>query len=238
MSKVPLSGRGPDRSLSQAEHEESKQVEPIHLVAAAVREMSEPKDGFSPTPVLLLMVYFALAMYSGYYLAQYSGGFRPNIYSNRPAAGPASSEKPKAQDPMVLGKQVFNVCSQCHQETGQGIPGTYPPLAGSPIVLGDPSTPVRILLHGLEGSVVVGGSTYNGQMPSWNRFKDEQIAAVLTYVRNSWSNKATPVDPALVAVLRRQTSDRQQPWTFAELQTLAAKPAVSSELTAHPGPKE
>ena len=78
---------------------------------------------------------------------------------------------------------------QCHQDTGKGLPGTYPPLVGSPIVLGDPAIPIRILLHGLQGDVTVEGATYNGQMPSWDRFSDEQIAAVLTYVRGAWTNE-------------------------------------------------
>ena len=126
-------------------------------------------------------------------------------------------EKPAPVDPMVLGRQTFNVCMQCHQDTGKGIPGTYPPLVGSPIVLGDPATPVRILLHGLQGDITVEGATYNGQMPSWDRFSDEQIAAVLTYVRQAWTNTAPPVDPALVTAIRKQTGERTQPWTWPEL---------------------
>lgn len=221
---------GPDNSpppKGAAEAEEKRHPEPAALVAAAMREMAEPKDGIAPTPVWLMLFFFALAGWSGYYIAKYAGAFRPDVYNEHFVPGAAPVEKPPPADPMVLGRQTFNVCMQCHQDTGKGIPGTYPPLVGSPVVLGDPATPVRILLHGLEGNITVEGATYNGQMPSWDRFSDEQIAAVLTYVRAAWANQAPPVDPALVKEIRRQTTERAQPWTWPELQDAAKQPAAA-----------
>jgi mono/diheme cytochrome c family protein len=106
----------------------------------------------------------------------------------------------------------------------KGVPGTYPPLAGSPIVLGDPAIPIRILLNGLQGEVHVEGLAYNGEMPSWKKFSDEQIAAVLTYVRGSWNNAAPAVDPALVKSIRAETAAREQAWSWPELEALAKHP--------------
>lgn len=212
----------PPKGTAQAE--EQRQPDPAALVAAAMREMAEPKDGIAPTPVWLMLFFFVLAGWSGYYIANNAGAFRGDVYNEHFAQGSAPHEAPRPADPMVLGHQTFNVCMQCHQDTGKGIPGTYPPLVGSPVVLGDPATPIRILLHGLQGEITVEGGTFNGQMPSWDRFSDEQIAAVLTYVRNSWSNSAPAVDPKLVATIRKQTGTRAQPWTWPELQEAAKQP--------------
>src|SRR5690348_1640562 len=227
---------GPDGSpppKRAAEAEEKRQPDPAALVAAAMREMAEPKDGIAPTPVWLMLFFFVLAGWSGYYIANNAAAFRSDVYNEHFIQGAAPLEKPPPVDPMVLGRQTFNVCMQCHQDTGKGIPGTYPPLVGSPIVLGDLVTPVRILLHGLQGNITVEGATYNGQMPSWDRFSDEQIAAVLTYVRGSWTNEGSAVDPKLVTAIRQQTAGRTQPWTWLELQD-AAKQPVSA---APPGAK-
>jgi mono/diheme cytochrome c family protein len=228
----PDNSRPPKRA---AEAEEKRHPDPAALVAAAMREMAEPKDGIAPTPVWLMLFFFVLAGWSGYYIANNAGAFRSDVYNEHFIQGAAPLEKPPPADPMVLGRQTFNVCMQCHQDTGKGLPGTYPPLVGSPIVLGDPATPVRILLHGLQGGVTVEGATYNGQMPSWDRFSDEQIAAVLTYVRGAWTNQASAVDPKLVTAIRQQTTERAQPWTWPELE-VAAKTPVNVAAPAPPAP--
>jgi mono/diheme cytochrome c family protein len=218
-----------------AEMEERQQPDPPALVAQAMREMSEPRDGIAPTPVWLLLFFFVLAGWSGYYIARNAAGFRPDVYNEHFVQGAAAPfQKPAPADPMVLGRQTFNVCMQCHQDTGKGIPGTYPPLVGSPILLGEPATPVRILLHGLQGNISLEGATFNGQMPSWDRFSDEQIAAVLTYVRNAWTNNAPPVDPALVTAIRKQTAGRAQAWSWPELQEAAKTPVDAAPSEAKP----
>lgn len=199
------------------EHEEPGRPEPGALMAAVMREMAEPSDGVAATPVWLILLFFALAGWCGYYIGQAGGGFRSDVYDEHFVAG----MKPPAAapvDPVVLGRRTFHYCEQCHQESGLGIAATYPPLAGSPIVLGDADVPVRILLHGLEGPVVVKGAVYDGQMPSWERLSDAQIAAVLTYVRQEWGNRAPAVPVALVTRLRKGTAAQSRPWHWAELE--------------------
>jgi mono/diheme cytochrome c family protein len=213
--RVPLNVKSP------SEAEEKGQREPAELVAAVAREMAEPRDGVAPTPVTILLLFFVLAGWGGYYIASESGGFRADVYDENFVEGGRAAEPAEAEDPMVLGQRTFNMCMQCHQETGAGIPGVYPPLDRSEIVAGDEATLVRIVLHGLKGPVTVAGSTYNGQMPGWSRLRDEQISAVLTYIRGSWSNRAPPVDTALVTTVRQQSSARTQVWTWAELQEAA-----------------
>ncbi|HEX3467593.1 MAG TPA: cytochrome b N-terminal domain-containing protein [Candidatus Elarobacter sp.] len=99
------------------------------------------------------------------------------------------------------GAAVYSAnCSSCHGATGTGTPGAFPPLAGNPVVVGDASKVIPIVLKGLHGSIQVKGATYNGTMPAWKgTLTDKQIADVLTYVRNAWGNKASAVTAAEVA---------------------------------------
>ena len=117
------------------------------------------------------------------------------------------------------GKKVYSAtCAACHQATGEGAAGTYPPLAGSEYVTGEEGKLARVVLHGLAGEIEVQGETYNGAMPAWGAvLNDADIAAVLTYIRSAWGNKAAPVTAATVAQIRAATASRKTPWTAQEL---------------------
>jgi mono/diheme cytochrome c family protein len=140
---------------------------------------------------------------------------KPAAKSAKPAAQAAAATPKQLAD----GKQVYaTTCAACHQATGEGTAGVFPPLAGSEWVTGDEGKLARIVLQGVTGPMEVAGETYNGMMPPWGgTLKDADIAAVLTYVRNSWGNKAAPVTTARVAAIRAATSSRTTPWTAAEL---------------------
>ncbi len=116
-----------------------------------------------------------------------------------------------------FGKRLYSNCMSCHQANGRGLPPVYPPLRGSEIVLGDPATLAKILLHGLEGKISVDGQSYNQVMPAAPVKSDEEIAAVLTYVRAAWGNASDPVEPALVAKIREETKGRSRSFTAKEL---------------------
>jgi len=122
------------------------------------------------------------------------------------------------------GESVYKtVCIACHQPTGQGLPGAFPPLAGSEWVLAKaPDHLIRIVLHGLEGAVTVKGVTYNAApMPGQKEaLSDEQIAAVLTYIRQSWGNDAGEVTVERVRELRAQYPARNKAWNQGELQSI------------------
>jgi len=139
-----------------------------------------------------------------------------------PAKPAASATTAAAKEQLPDGKQVFSTtCAACHQATGEGVPGVYPPLAGSEWVNGEEAKVVRILLHGVTGPIEVAGETFNSMMPPWGAtLKDADIAAVLTYVRSQWGNKGAPVTAAKVAAIRAATSTRTTPWTAAELATV------------------
>lgn len=137
---------------------------------------------------------------------------------------PATTSAPKttaaaANEQLPDGRSVYaTTCSACHQATGEGVAGVFPPLAGSEWVTGDEAKVVRILLQGVTGPIEVAGETFNGMMPPWGpTMKDADIAAVLTYVRSTWGNKGTPITAASVAKIRAATTSRTTPWTAAEL---------------------
>jgi mono/diheme cytochrome c family protein len=111
------------------------------------------------------------------------------------------------------GAAIFAAqCASCHQAAGTGVPGAFPPLAGSNWVNGRDVTLTQILLHGIQGTLTVNGTAYNGAMPSFGHLSDADIAAVLTYVRSQWGNKAGAVGTALVSTQRAATSTRSEPW--------------------------
>ena len=136
---------------------------------------------------------------------------------------PPNIESPTApSDPQMLGKRVFaQNCSACHQPTGLGTPRLFPPLAGSEWVLGSNGIGdnhlVAILLHGLQGPIDVNGYTFNNSMPPWNHLSDEQIAAVLTFIRTQWGNSAPAILVEFVKTVRVQTSARPNPWSQKDL---------------------
>lgn len=203
--------------------ESDPQPDPIFtLHMAAMREMQEPRDGVAPTPVSYIIICFFTLLAGGWYMGYYSGEWTANGLSERPIAG-TPPVAPRA-DPMVLGKEVFGACIQCHQESGLGVAGTYPPLADSEYVLGDKRRLVAILLKGLNGEIIVNGNSFNSQMPAWEIREDEEIAAVLTYIRASWGNKADAISPDLVSAVRKETVGRGE-WRAATLAEFASSPA-------------
>tara|TARA_B110000037_G_scaffold139712_1_gene158010 strand:- start:22051 stop:24996 length:2946 start_codon:yes stop_codon:yes gene_type:complete len=125
-----------------------------------------------------------------------------------------------------LGGEVFHRdahCATCHQPDGKGMDPVYPPLAGSQWVTGDEERLAKLTLHGLWGKIEVNGKTYDPTkgVPPMTAFgallDDKEAAAVLTYVRNSWGNKAAPVKPETVKKVRAATSDRSIFWKPEEL---------------------
>lgn len=119
------------------------------------------------------------------------------------------------------GAEVYATCAACHQANGQGVPGAFPPLAGSEWVTGKPDIPIAIVLHGMQGPMTVKGQKYNSVMAPWGTtFNDDQVAAVVTYIRSQWGNKAPAVTKADVARVRAATKARKAAFTEAELKKL------------------
>jgi nitrite reductase (NO-forming) len=114
----------------------------------------------------------------------------------------SGSEAKKAknkEERILFGQRVFEQnCQACHQQGGQGIPGVFPPLAGSDYLLSKPERSINILIKGLSGKITVNGVKYNGVMPAVS-LSDEKMANVLTYILNSWNNNGGEITPNQVA---------------------------------------
>ena len=131
------------------------------------------------------------------------------------AAAPALAERVGA------GQKVFTTaCSACHQETGLGLAGAFPPLAKSDYLLKNPKRAVDVVLKGLQGEVTVNDVKYNSVMPAMPQLSDQEIADVLTYALNSWGNKGGSINPTEVAIARKK---------------LLSGPRVAGAPTDHPG---
>ncbi|MGB7293017.1 MAG: cytochrome c [Thermodesulfobacteriota bacterium] len=194
----------------------------------AFREPPEPEEGLERPPWWLWAVSVLLIFWAGFYLGRYGGIFGPYVHVLESegqhveitALAPKQPEQAK-----VDGQSVFtNICAACHQANGQGLPGAFPPLAGSDWLVKDPETPIRIVLYGLSGTIDVKGATFNNIMPEWgSRLSNEEIAAVLTYARSTWGNSAPEISAEMVDKIRKQTSDRTTPWEAEELKKLRSK---------------
>jgi mono/diheme cytochrome c family protein/glucose/arabinose dehydrogenase len=130
------------------------------------------------------------------------------------SAAPIAPLTAAEQQRFDAGREVYrNICQACHQPDGRGQEKLAPTLIGSALALAPAEIPARILLGGKEGPV--------GLMPPvGSALGDEQIAAVLTYIRREWGQAGSPVDPAVVSEIRARTVGRTRPWTPEELLAL------------------
>lgn len=132
--------------------------------------------------------------------------------------GGQPAEETPAERSEAIGERVYNQqCITCHQADGKGVPGVYPPLRGTGWVTGDKGRLIRLVLDGMRGPIVVKGQQYDNVMTPHERLlNDEQIAAVLTYVRQHFGNDASPVTPDEVMAVRE--ADRHEGlWDADEL---------------------
>lgn len=210
-------GRKPDWRFRPEEEEHD--IYDLH--SATLREPPEPEEGRERPPWWLWTISVLLIFWAGFYVGRYSGEFGPYVHqlqqeeiSAAPSDGKTQLDKEK-----VSGSEVYaNVCAACHQPGGEGVPGAFPPLAGSDWVTGDPEIPVRIILHGLAGPVEVQGVSYNAVMPGWGqKLSDSEIASVVNYIRTNWGNSAESIDAGLVQRIRENTAGRDNNWTADEL---------------------
>ena len=111
-----------------------------------------------------------------------------------PGAGPATPPSPGA-------RLYANNCLACHQKNGEGVPNVQPPLAGTPVPVGDPGELLGWVLYGERPASLPRGR-YSGVMPQFSYLSDEDLAALLSYVRSNFGNAAPPITPAMVAAAR------------------------------------
>src|SRR5438067_8617044 len=243
--KMPLrTGQGMD-------YGEQADVQQVH--AAVQREKREPRVGAEPLSIWLIVIYGLAIFFGGAYLGRYSGNFisggldpmgAPPAPKKAVAGGPGGGEPAAELSPHDRGKKVFAAnCQTCHQANGLGVPGQYPPLAGSEFTTGGSRRPAMIVLKGLQGPVTVKGQKFGSAvMQPWDKtLTDQKIADVLTYERSEWGNSASPVTAEQIAALRKELANH--PDSYIEPDVLAVPenaelPGGAPTAAAPPKPGE
>ena len=136
------------------------------------------------------------------YVAEKSGSSEPIAK----AAEAAEAGKLTKAGQIESGKALFlGTCSTCHQMDGQGIPKVFPPLAKSDYLMADKKRSIEVLLNGLSGKVIVNGQEYASVMPPMSHMADDELANILTYVRNAFGNSGDAVSVQEVTQVRNST---------------------------------
>jgi len=183
-------------------------------------EAAEPRAAVKAVPMWLIVLLFVLLYWAMVYFDQYSGWFSPEVYAPYRSTAELVMYQPRAAaSEAARGKMVYeSVCGLCHGNDGAGKPGQAPPFIKSEWVLGSPNRLIRIPLAGLAGPIQVAGQQWNLAMPAMGAaLSDDDLAAVLTYVRQSWGNQASAITPDQVKAVRAEVGNRTQPWSVEEL---------------------
>lgn len=178
------------------------------------REHTEPEEGNFPVPRLLVVFIFGLVGWGVGYIGMQAGT-------------PIKGGDARTSVPVVAGVDggaIFNAqCAACHQSSGQGLPGVFPPLANSEWVNGSTAVAIAIVNDGLNGAITVNGGAYNGVMPAFGaQLSAEELAAVLTFIRAEWGNAAGAVDARDVEAHRTAHANHAA-WSADELREVLAR---------------
>jgi mono/diheme cytochrome c family protein len=171
------------------------------------------------------VVALGLLFFGGLYLDSHGGWFSAKVYAPYRSEENLDAFQPKsgAEAAAAQGKKVYEaVCGICHGVDGLGKPGQAPPLAGSEwVVAKSVNRLVHIPLAGVAGTLTVEGKEWNLNMAAMGAaLSDSDLAAVLTYMRTSWGNKAAEVTPDDIKKIRDQMGGHAQPMTGDQLKTM------------------
>ena len=190
-------------------------MSPEDLTPQESRENPDPEEAGNPIPRWVLGLALLLALGCAGYILRVNASTATDYGDQRTVSDLRLQPKPAAGSASAVdGAAIFSArCAACHQATGTGLPGVFPPLAGSNWVNGRDTTVIQIVLHGIQGSLTVNGVKYNGAMPTFGaQLSDAEIAAVLTHVRSHWGNTAGAVGAQEVIAQRAATAQRNEPW--------------------------
>jgi mono/diheme cytochrome c family protein len=179
----------------------------------------------SPMPIWIIVFTLVLMFLGMVYFDHHSGWFNSQVYRPYSSAEQLETYQPKSGEAAMLaaGKARYDqVCGLCHGLDGMGKPNQAPPLAGSEWVNTKGfQRMAHIPLEGLSGQLTVKGQTWNLSMPAMGAaMSDADLANVLTYIRNSWGNKGSPVTADDVKALRAKIGAHPQPLTGEGLKAM------------------
>ena len=179
------------------------------------REKPEPSERrATPVPSVIIAlssvcIFYGAQQILGQNLTSDSLGDRRTLSAlEAPSASTASAGG------AVDGAAVYTArCAACHQATGAGVPGAFPALAGSDWVKDADTALIDIVLHGIQGPLKVGGTTFSGQMPGLKaQLSDAEVAAVLSHIRTQWGNSGAAITADIVKARRAATTSRTAPF--------------------------
>jgi len=229
--------------MSASVNPDSTDLDRLH--AAVKREKEDLAPESKPAPLWAIFLLMLVAIVAGDQLGPMTGGWSFNVSNPFALAGggdprPGGAGAGGALDPFAVamkkGASGYAVCGGCHQGNGNGIPGQFPPLAGSEWVTGGTERLVRVVQHGLTGAITVKGQGFNmpgGMQPFGAAMSAQDLANVLTYIRNSWGNEGTMITQEMVKKVRDEEKRATQ-WTEADLKPFADK-NCAGDIPAGPG---
>jgi mono/diheme cytochrome c family protein len=221
---------------------DSNDLDRIH--AAVRREKADLPAGTEPAPFWVIILGFVAAVVAGTQINANAAHFDLESHGEsvafidpRPKGAGADVALDPFQTAMKKGAGTYALCQGCHMADGKGQPGNFPPLAASEWISGGTERSIRVVLNGLTGPVTAAGMTVNNPagMPAQGAaLSDQDIANVLTYVRNQFGNTGTMVTKEMVTKVRTEVGTRSAQWTAADLEPFASK-NVEGPIPAGPG---
>lgn len=184
------------------------------------RENADPHEAANGLPLVFVLFFATIAAIALTYLLVHRG--------TEVASEGDQRSLQRGVATTVTGEGTYQkICAACHQGNGLGVPNAFPPLAASPWLLEDRETPIRIVLLGISGSIVVDGKTYNGMMPAFkDQLSDREIALALTHARSSFGNQAAPITEQDVEAVRASLAGRTEAWAGGAALEAARKTKV------------
>ena len=202
---------------------------PPHAAAAAREKADLSLAASNVFPLWALIPIIGVVLAAGSFLGA-NMALGPNVkgysYELTPPDGEAASAIELDEYDLSVWKakgkaEYATVCASCHQASGEGVPGLYPPLKDSEYVIHGEQRVIALLLHGIVGPLQVNGKSYNGAMPAQGAVKNNKaVAQIASYIRNDWGNQASIIYDDQVAFLRKELAARTVSYVEADLKAI------------------
>ncbi len=212
---------------NEKEEDESSVMSDEELIEVHValnNEKHPPTMGFLKAPLIFVFVFGCLVFVCSILLSKTTNQFGLHPSREDVELTPEQKEERRIERKIESGKKLFTKnCASCHQVNGLGLPGQFPPLAGSNWATSDPGLITKIVLKGLKDPIVVKGVTY-GTNPTQAMvplpLKDREIANITTYVRQAWGNQASEISEDEVSGFRAESTNQVDQWTGEKLRSM------------------
>jgi len=189
----------------------------------------EPRANWRSVPVWLLILILLVVYWSMLFFEQHGGWFSQEVYFPFRSEAELASYQPDSRDRDYLpgGKKVYEkACAICHNKDGTGKLNQAPPLAGSEWVVDAPARLIRIPLYGLNGPITVQGQqmVFPAGMPAvGSALSEDELAAALTYIRQTWGNNASRVTPEQIRAVKVEVGNRSEGFTEEGIKRVSEK---------------